>query len=82
LGMNSALTATKTRKAALEKQMTALAGVVVEITVRDLKEFTMSFAGKNDAAARKLRDFFKAQVRNVEIEYDFDCAETYVYISV
>ena len=76
------MTSTNTRKANLEKTVSAVSGVVCEITVRDLRKFTISFDGKNDAAVLKLREFFAAQIKSFEAMVDFDCGQTYVYLSV
>lgn len=42
-------------KQELENNMTKVAGIPVEITVRGKRSFTFSFEGKNETAAKKIQ---------------------------
>ena len=55
-------------KQELESNMTKVAGVLVEITIRGKKSFTFSFEGKNEVAAKKIQKYFAP----VTLEYDYD----------
>ena len=53
-------------KQELENNMTKVAGIPVEITVRGKRSFTFSFEGKNETAAKKIQQYFAP----VSLEYD------------
>lgn len=67
-------------KQELENNMTQVAGVPVEITVRGKKAFTFSFEGKNETAAKKIQQYFAP----VHLEYDYDeeCDLTCLYMNL
>lgn len=67
-------------KQELESNMTKVAGIPVEVTVRDKRSFTFSFEGKNEAAAKKIQQFFAC----VSLEYDYDeeCGLTCLYMNL
>ena len=67
-------------KQELENNMTQVAGVPVEITVRGQRSFTFSFEGKNEMAAKKIRQYF-APVR-LEYDYDEECDLTCLYMNL
>lgn len=46
------------KKQELEINMTLVAGLPVEITVRGKRSFTFSFEGKNEIAAKKIQQYF------------------------
>ena len=67
-------------KQELESNMTKVAGVLVEITIRGKKSFTCSFEGKNEVAAKKIQKYFAP----VTLEYDYDeeCDLTCLYMNL
>lgn len=67
-------------KQELENNMTKVAGVPVEITIRGKKSFTFSFEGKNEVAAQKIQKYFTP----VTLEYDYDegCDLTCLYMNL
>ena len=66
-------------KQKMESVISNVAGVAIEITIRGLNEFTFSFLGQNNSAVAKLQKFFGVNMSNVEVNYDAECDETYVY---
>lgn len=67
-------------KQELENNMTKVAGIPVEITVRGKKSFTFSFEGKNEMAVKKIQQYFAS----VSLEYDYDeeCDYTCLYMNL
>ena len=67
-------------KQELESNMTKVAGVLVEITIRGKKSSTFSFEGKNEVAAKKIQKYFAP----VTLEYDYDeeCDLTCLYMNL
>ena len=67
-------------KQELENNMSKVAGLAVEVTIRDKKSFTFSFEGKNEVAAKKIQDYFAP----VTLEYDYDeeCDFTCLYMNL
>lgn len=68
------------KKQELEHNMTKVAGVPVEITIRGKKSFTFSFEGKNEVAAKKIQEYFN----HVALDYDYDeeCDLTCLYMNI
>lgn len=68
------------KKQELEINMTKVAGIPVEITIRGEKSFTFSFEGKNEVAAKKIQNYFAL----VALEYDYDeeCDFTCLYMNL
>lgn len=64
----------------LENNMSKVAGLAVEVTIRDKKSFTFSFEGENEVAAKKIQDYFAP----VSLEYDYDeeCDFTCLYMNL
>lgn len=71
---------TTERKAALENQLTQIAGVPVEVTIRGLRQFTFSFETVNESAVAAIESFF-GQHAKLEVEYDDECG-TFIYATV
>ena len=67
-------------KQELENNMTKVAGIPVEITVRGKHSFTFSFEGKNETAAKKIQQYFAP----VSLEYDYveECDLTCLYMNL
>ena len=67
-------------KQELENNMTKVAGIPVEITVRGKRSFTFSFEGKNETAAKKIQQYFAP----VSLEYDYEeeCDLTCLYMNL
>lgn len=65
------------RKQILEAQLTKIAGVQVEITVRGEKAFTFSWDGQDNGAAEKIKAFFGFQMKFESFDndplYDEEC---------
>jgi len=68
------------RKANLENQLSALAGVPVEITIRGERQFTFSFETVDANATAAIVKFFDNQAR-MTIETDEECG-TFIYATV
>lgn len=71
---------TTERKAALENQLTQIADVPVEVTIRGLRQFTFSFETVNESAVAAIERFF-GQHAKFEVEYDDECG-TFIYATV
>jgi len=74
--------ATASKLQQLEKSISKLAGVDVEITIIDEKNFSFFFEGENESAANKIVKYFSP---NAEVEndgYDEECDCTCIYIKV
>lgn len=71
---------TNQRKAALENQLTQIAGVPVEVTIRGSRQFTFSFEAVNESAAAAIENFFGGQAK-LEVEHDDECG-TFIYATV
>lgn len=68
------------KKQELEYNMTQVAGVPVEITIRGEKSFTFSFEGKNEVAAKKIQEYFYPVV--LDYDYDEECDLTCLYMNI
>lgn len=68
-------------KQELEYNMTKVAGVPVEITIRGEKSFTFSFEGKNEVAAKKIQEYFNP-VASLDYDYDAECDLTCLYMNI
>lgn len=72
--------ATTNRKAALEAQLSEIAGYPVEVTVRGLRDFTFSFDEVNHVATSAILKFF-GDAAKFTVETDEECG-TFIYASV
>jgi hypothetical protein len=72
--------AINSRKAALENQLSSLAGAPVEVTVRGLRQFTFSLETVNETAVAAIKAFF-GQDAQLEVEYDNECG-TFIYATM
>lgn len=68
------------KKQELEYNMTKVAGVPVEITIRGEKSFTFSFEGKNEVAAKKIQEYFNPVA--LDYDYDAECDLTCLYMNI
>jgi len=73
-----------TRKHYLESKLSALCGIKIEITVRDLTEFTLSAEGNVLDQMEKARAFLSltGQISRWEVSFDRDCDFTCAYFTV
>lgn len=71
---------TTERKAALENQLTQIAGVPVEVTIRGLRQFTFSFEIVDESAVAAIESFFGVLAK-LEVKYDDECG-TFIYATV
>jgi len=78
------MTSTSTRKTALETKLSGIVGASVEITVRNLRDFTLSAEGNATAAMEKAKAFLSltGQIANWSVSYDADCDFTCAYFTV
>ncbi len=67
-------------KQELENNMTKVAAIPVEITVRGKRSFTFSFEGKNEMAAKKIQQYFAPVL--LEYDYDEECDLTCLYMNL
>lgn len=63
----------------LIKEISAVAGRAVELTIRGQRNFTFSFEGRDDNASAKLVSFFRKEAK-ARSEYDEECDLTCVYV--
>jgi len=64
----------------LEAHLSQIAGVPIEITIRDDRKFTYSFDGKNEAAYNRLLKYSKGSGTIGKYSgYDEDCDMTSVF---
>ena len=64
----------------LEIQLSRVAGVSVEITIRGERKFTYSFDGDNESAVSALKNYFGTQgVFSSDSGYDHECDHTCLY---
>lgn len=68
------------KKQELEINMTKVAGLPIEITVRGKRSFTFSFEGKNEVAAKKIQKYFAPVL--LEYDYDEECDLTCLYMNL
>ena len=67
----------------LEIQLSRLAGVPVEITIRGERKFTYSFEGNNEKAVSELKKYFSNQgCFSDDSGYDEECDQTCLYHNV
>lgn len=67
----------------LEVQLSRVAGVSVEITIRGERKFTYSFEGNHEAAVSALKKYFAGQGSfSEESGYDEECDHTCLYHNV
>ena len=71
---------TSERIANLESQLSLIAGLPVEVTVRGLRDFTFSFETVNQSAADAILRFFDGQI-TAKVETDEECG-TFIYATV
>lgn len=78
------MTPAQIRKASLQAKLSAVVGVQIEITVRNLRDFTLSAEGDARAAMEKAKAFLSmtGQISNWSCEYDADCDFTCAYFTV
>lgn len=78
------MTSTTSRKTALETKLSGIVGASVEITVRNLRDFTISAEGNATAAMEKAKAFLSltGQIANWSVSYDADCDFTCAYFTV
>lgn len=69
------------RKAALESQLTQIAGLPIEVTVRGDRAFTFSFEGQCEAAVAAVVKFFGSFAK-MAASYDHECDFTCIYADV
>lgn len=67
-------------KAKLERTLSIVAGIAIEVTVLK-KDATFSFEGKNDNAVSKIVDFFAGK-KQLEVDYDEECDFTCIYMAL
>lgn len=65
-------------KQQLEQVLTSIAGLPVEITIRGLRSFTMSFEAVDDAATARLTQYFAGQAQT-SVMVDAETG-TYIYL--
>jgi len=73
-----------TRLASLESKLSEICGAQVEITVRGLKEFTLSVDGNATDAMKKAKAFLSlaGQVSKWEQSFDEECDMTFAWFTV
>ena len=78
------MSSTTTRKTALETKLSGIVGASVEITVRNLRDFTISAEGNASAAMEKAKVFLSltGQIANWSVSYDAECDFTCAYFTV
>lgn len=67
-------------KATLERTLSIVAGIAIEVTVLK-KDATFSFEGKNDNAVSRIIDFFAGK-KQLEVDYDEECDFTCIYMAL
>lgn len=72
---------TLTKKQTAEAQISLLAGVPVELTIRGKKEFTFSFEGKDDTAMQIILNYFKGAAKSIKAEYHKDIDYTVIFLN-
>lgn len=72
---------TNERKQTLETQLSNIAGLPVEITVRGPQSFTISYETINDAAKQALTQFFAVSTASLTTEEDDECG-TFLYLEI
>jgi hypothetical protein len=77
--MTQSITARQTK---LEKAISQVAGVQVEITVIDKKNFSFLFDGDNKEAANKIVKYFSSHAIVDNDGYDEECDCTCIYVKV
>lgn len=71
-----------TTTSTLAQTLTTVMGVQVEITIRGVKQFTVSFDGENKKAVAKLKKYFGVLVIFEEGSgYDEECDQTCIYFT-
>ncbi|MDD3229591.1 MAG: hypothetical protein PHE09_10285 [Oscillospiraceae bacterium] len=68
-------------KVELERTLSSVAGITVEVTINLMGGATFSFEGKNDNAASKIVNFFAGK-KELEVEYDEECDFTCIYMNL
>jgi hypothetical protein len=63
----------------VQKVISQVAGINVELTIRGLREFTFHYEGKNDLAMKRICNYFKGTAK-IECEYDIECDYSCVFI--
>lgn len=70
----------KQRLARLERHLSTLSGKEVEITIRGLKSFTISFIGESKKASQIITDYFEDAVKELTYDYDLECDHTAIFL--
>jgi hypothetical protein len=83
-GMVCGMKSATARKSALEKKLSGIVGASVEITVRNLRDFTISAEGDARAAMESAKSFLSltGQIVNWSVSFDAECDYTCAYFSV
>jgi phosphatidylserine decarboxylase len=71
---------TTERKQALENQLSQIAGLPVEVTIRGLRAFTFSFESVNASAVAAIENFFAGNLK-MTVETDDECG-TFIYATI
>lgn len=71
----------KERHSNLEKALSEIFGVTVEITMRGQRDFTVSFEGENAVVADKIKKYFESATKKIEVDYDKECDHTAIYFT-
>ena len=71
----------QSRKEALETQISELAGVAVELTVRGARSFTFSTNEITERLGDVLTKFF-GKLATVSVEHDEECEGSFAYVEV
>lgn len=73
-----------TRQTSLESKISEICGAKVEITVRGLKEFTLSVEGNASAALGKAKEFLSltGQISKWDQSFDIECDMTFAWFTV
>lgn len=66
----------------LEKELSKILKVEVEITIRDKNKFTVSFDGENKEAVKKFESFMNGKLSRIESEYDLECDMTCIWFDI
>lgn len=72
---------TQSRKEALESQISQLAGMRVELTVRGARSFTFSTFKITERLGEVLTKFF-GKLATVRVEHDEECEGSFAYVEI
>jgi len=65
----------------LSNMISKVMEIKTALTVRGIKDFTISFEGKNEEAVKKFLDFMGNNITNVSHDYDLECDMTCIWYS-